>query len=401
MRTEYPRLLVATEFAPNSKGGGGSGALMRQMLKDWPVDRLFWWSCFPDRDQFFGQKTAAHRVASIPQKLYPNRRWRAQKSWLLEKIWTPSAARHFKKTLEIFKPDAIWVHPHSWAIPPLTRALRETKIGFHVSIHDYANVNGNVARFGADYANSMAEMAEQLYSAATTRDAICRAMVDDLRSRTGRDGCINRAGLEKEDFGFLSHPPAVESGPIRIAYAGTILVEKEFELMAKALSRIRHQLPRPLTLDFFGDHSYRTRGWFESTWMKEHGSRPAMELSRALKECTWGFSPMALTDDDPRYNRFSLPTKFVSYLAAGLPVINLGHPESSVVKLASQYRAGLCVTENNWERLCTQLLTVLPEPNPKTKYRAEIQRCALAEFDARQMRATLYENFRKCASVSK
>jgi hypothetical protein len=397
----FPRLLVATEFAPNSKGGGGSGALMRQMLKDWPVDKLFWWSCFPDHDEFFGQKTAAHRVAVIPQKLYPNRRWRTHKSWLLEKIWVPRAARHFQKTLQIFKPDAIWVHPHSWAIPPLARALREPKIGFHVSMHDYANTHGNITRFGADYANQMAVLAEQLYVAATTRDAISLAMAGDLQAQTGREGCINHAGLEQEDFDYLSAEPGPDSSPIRIAYAGTILVEKEFELFVKALAHIRSRIPRPLALDFFGDHSYRARSWFDSHWMREHGSLPALQLSRALKECTWGFSPMALTDDDARYNRFSLPTKLVSYLAAGLPIITLGHRESTVVKMASKYRVGLCVTDGNLERLAAQLLAVLSEPGAKTKYRAEIQRCALGGFDARLMRATLYENFRKCASVSK
>ncbi len=46
MSAHFPRLLVATEFAPNMPGGGGSGAVMRQMLKDWPAEKLFWWSCF-------------------------------------------------------------------------------------------------------------------------------------------------------------------------------------------------------------------------------------------------------------------------------------------------------------------------------------------------------------------
>ena len=399
--TDYPRLLVATEFSPNSKGGGGSGALMRQMLKDWPVDKLFWWSCLPERDEFFGQKTAAQRVALISQKLYPNRRWRAQKLWLLEKFWVPRAARHFQKTLEIFKPEAVWAHPHAWAIPPLARALPSAGMGFHVSMHDYMDTNGFITRFGSRFCTQLAAMADQLYAAAATRDAICRAMVDDLYQRTGRDGPINRAGLEQADFDYLSANPAPDNGPIRIAYAGTIVVEKEFEIFARALAQVRSQLPRPLTLDFFGDHSYRSRSWFDPAWMNEHGSMPAAQLSLAARECSWGFSPMSLTDDDPRYNRFSLPTKFVSYLAAGLPVITLGHPESTVVQMASRYQVGLCLKSDDLESMRAQLLAVLSEPNPKAKYRAEIRRCALDEFDARRMRAVLYENFRTCASTTR
>ena len=399
--TDFPRLLVATEFSPNSKGGGGSGALMRQMLRGWPVEKLFWWGCFPERDEFFGQKTAAHRVALIPQKLYPQRRWRAQKSWLLEKFWVPRAARHFQKTLEIFRPDAVWVHPHAWAIPPLARTLPSAGVGFHVSMHDYMDDKEFGARFGVQRSSRFAAMADQLYAAATTRDAICRAMLDDLRQRTARDGSINRAGLEQADFDYLAINPAPEDGPLRIAYAGTIVVEREFELLVKALSQVRKQLPRPLSLDFFGDHSYRSRSWFDPAWMNEQGSMPAAQLLGALKECSWGFSPMALADDNPRYNRFSLPTKFVSYLSAGLPIITLGHPESTVVKMTSQYQVGLCFQGNDPENLRSRLLAGLSEHNPKIKYRAGIQRCALAEFDARQMRAVLYENFRKCASITR
>ena len=135
--------------------------------------------------------------------------------------------------------------------------------------------------------------------------------------------------------------------------------------------------------------------------MREHGNLPATQLSQALKECAWGFLPMELADDNPRYNRFSLPTKFASYLAAGLPVITLGHPESSAVKMASQYEVGFCSTTRDLETLSAQLPAVLSELDPKPKYRAEIQRCASAEFDAGRMRTLLCGNFQKCAAATR
>jgi hypothetical protein len=68
-----------------------------------------------------------------------------------------------------------------------------------------------------------------------------------------------------------------------------------------------------------------------------------------------------ITDDNVRYNRFSLPTKVVSHLAAGLPLISSGYPESTVIKLASQYQVGICLTESNPENLCAQLMSPLSE----------------------------------------
>jgi hypothetical protein len=393
--TDFPRLLVATEFPPNSPGGGA--AVVRQMLKDWPAAKLSWWSCGRDPNELFGRKVAEHRIAAIPPKLYPNRRWPAQKSWLLEKTWVPWAARHLEKTLADLKPDVVWVIPHGWAIPPLARVLPQAGMAFHLSVHDYADTQAAVVRFGADRMKRMAAMAEQLFAAATTRDAICRALADDLRVRTSRDSSINHAGLEDEDFDYLAKTPETPGDSIRIAYAGTIIAAKTFAVFAPTLAQVRGRLSRPLTFEFFGDHSYRSQGWFDAGWMKEHGNLAAPELSRALKECAWGFAPMELTDDNPRYNRFSLPTKFVSYLAAGLPIITLGHPESTVVKMASEYDVGLCAASA--ETLGAPLFAALSAANPKSKYRGEIQRCALAEFDARRMRAALYGNFRKCASL--
>jgi glycosyltransferase involved in cell wall biosynthesis len=397
MTSDFPRLLVATEAWPNAPGGGT--AIIRQMLKDWPADNLFWWSCFPDRDQTFGQKVAAHRVAKIPPRLYPNRRWRAQRSWLLERFWVPWAVRHFQKTLADVKPDVVWVIPHCWAIPPLAPVLPEGKTGFHVSIHDYMDIRAAMEKFGERRSRQMAAMADRLYASATTRDAICLAMVEDLRARTGADGSINRAGLEPEEFDYLAADAIHKDGPIRIAYAGTIAAEDTFALFARALAQIRQKLPRPVTLDFYGDHSYRSRDWFDTDWMREHGNLPARELSNALRGCDWGLSPMKLQDNDPRYNRFSLPTKFASYLAAGLPVVAIGHAESTVMKLASQYAVGICATDGDVARLAARLLESLSESEPKKKYRAEILRCARAEFDAHRMRAALYENFRKCAAT--
>jgi hypothetical protein len=399
MMATYPKLLVATECPPNSAGGGAT--VIRQMLKDWPANRLIWWSCQPDYNKHYGREVAAHRVARIPPKLYPQRRWCSQKSWLLEKVWTPWATRHFRKTLDTVTPDVVWVIPHCWSIPPVAAVLPSASIGFHVSIHDYADVRGNVMRFGPGRTTKLATMTDQLYSSATTCDAICQPMVDDLRARTGRDGIVARAGLEQEDFEYLSAPIGEPTESVRIAYAGTILVEKEFALFVQAVKRIRQRLPKPVWLDFFSVFSYRSREWFDPAWMQEHGNLPAAPLSKALKRSTWGFAPMGLTDEDPRYNRFSLPTKFVSYLAAGLPVITLGHPDSSVVKMASAHQVGLCLTTGNLESLSAGMLTALSDPHPVLKYRAGIQRCAAVEFDARRMRSVLFDSFQKCAAHSR
>jgi hypothetical protein len=222
----------------------------------------------------------------------------------------------------------------------------------------------------------------------------------NLRSRTGRFGYLGRAGLESEDFDYLESKTQGATRDIRIAYAGTIIAEKTFEVFVGVLKRVRSRISSPISLEFFSAHSYRVHQWFDPSWMHEHGLVSETALSKALRHFTWGFAPMLLTDDDPRYNRFSLPTKFISYLAAGLPVITLGHLESTLVKIAQSYRIGLCATSPEPSVIEKELLATLSIKNPWARFGSEIQRCGHAEFDADRIRKRLYESFSHCAQRS-
>lgn len=365
------------------------------MLKEWPTEKLSWWSCFSDNDQRFGQRTASHRVAAIPRRLQPQIRWPKLKSALLHALWVPWATRHFRQTLEIEKPDVVWVIPHNWSILPIAKVLVPpgmASLPFHVTVQDYADAHHQANQFGKTSCHSMVAGAEQLYAAATTRDATSHPMIADLLETTGQSAIqMLHAGLEPEAFEFLETKSSNRIGPIRIAYAGTILVENVFSRWVEACQRIRQSLGQPLELHLFGAHSYAARDWFDPEWMHEQGNLGEDELLRKLRACDWGFAPMALTDEDPRYNRFSFPTKFITYLAAGLPVMTLGHPESSVMKMARSYQVGLCSHTLHLDELSAQLKTVLSDATPWKRYGSEIIRCAKTEFNAEAMRAKLYE----------
>ncbi|MHA3771964.1 hypothetical protein ACXR0O_10550 [Verrucomicrobiota bacterium sgz303538] len=391
------KLLVASEFAPNAPGGGP--AVVRQMLKGWPAQDLTWWSCVPETDRRFGLNVAEHEVMRIPGKLRPFRRFTQAKAWLLETFWAPQAAKHLSKTLAELQPDVAWVIPHDWSIPPLATVLPEGPVGFHVTVQDYVDVHGHTGKFGVERCLRMAADADRLYAAAVTRDATSHPMISDLRKRTGAAATqMLHAGLEEEDFSWLEEKSAADLPEIRIAHAGTILVEEVFALFVEALKRIRKSLRNTIRLDFFGAHSYVSRPWYDREWMIEHGNLPERELIQELRKCTWGFSPMALTDEDPRYNRFSFPTKFITYLAAGLPVLVVGHPESSVVRMASQYTVGMLETGREPEALEAKLREVLSQSSPWEAYRTEILRCTRNEFDAQRMRAKLHTCFAECAA---
>lgn len=397
MSKTFPRLLVATEFPPNGSGGGA--AIARQMLKGWPVDKLFWWNCHPEIERRFGQQVAANRTAFIPPRLLPNRRLARPKSWLMENIWAPRAASHLRSTLAEFRPEAIWTIPHVWSIPPLARVLPVSGIGFHTSIHDYVDTQHSIATLGAARNHRLAAMADILYSCAESRDAISDSMVEDLRVRTGSTGIVSHMGLEQSDFDFLAKKSGKPQDVIRIAYAGTISTEATFILFVEALAAVRARLSKPVSIEIFSSHSYGDRPWFDISWMHERGNLPEPHFTNALRECAWGFSPMSLAEDDPRH-RFSLSTKFISYIAAGLPVFTMGHPETGVVKMAKVYAVGACVDSAEPGPLREKMLEAFSLEDPWGVFGPEILRCARTELDATRMRQALHDSFYACARAT-
>ena len=397
MSETFPRLLVATEFAPASPGGGL--VLIRQMLRGWPADKIFWWSCHAGRAGMEGQAVAGHFVAPSSSKLYPNRRFAPTRAWLMEKFWSPRAAAHLQRTLRECQPDVVWAIPQNWSIPPLAKGLIGGDIPFHVSLHDYPDLGNVVKRIGAGAAGQLAVKADALYARANSRDAICRPMLDDLEQRLGVGGALCRVGVEADDMVFLERKQPEGAAEICIAFAGTIIAESAFEVFVKALNGIRARLPRAVRLEFFGAHTQAQRSWFDAGWMRERRNLPDTDFRAALRECAWGAAPVSFANEDPRYDRFSFPAKVTSYFAAGLPVIALGHPASSLIELARRYDFGVCSTATDLETLQSELLAGLSQPTPWAKYADEVRRCVRSEFNAHEMRAALQESFRRAAAT--
>jgi hypothetical protein len=391
MSSSYPKLLIATEYAPNSPGGGF--VIVRQMLRGWPLERIDWWSCRPAPAGDVKQTVSRLATASLPPKLYPNRRFGRIRGALMERFWAPYASSHLRRTIREFQPDVIWGIPQGYAIPPLADVLLGGQVPFHVTMHDYPDLENTVKRIGAAQARSLAKRADALYAGATSRDAISTPMLNELRRTTGADGFLCRLGVEVEDLAYVEQKRPRPAGEIRIGFAGSVTSERTFELFVRALAGIRERLPSRVTLEFFGSNCYEDRRWFDTSWMKSHGHMSEADCLAALRQFSWGLLALASTDDDPRYHRFSFPAKVSSYLAAGLPIIALIHPESSVMDVASKYEIGICSTASSLEELQAKLLPALSAGDPWARYADGIRQCIRSEFNAAKMREDLHRCF--------
>jgi len=268
-------------------------------------------------------------------------------------------------------------------------------------VQDYPDGIVQQHRYGKVRCRKLLGGLHQLYRAAASCDATSHPMIADLQAATGRTALqLLHAGLEPADFENLAARRTDRMGTIRMAHAGTVVVEETFELFIAAANRVRPNLSRPLELHLFGAHSYKDRPWFDASWMFEHGDLTESQLRIELRTCDWGLSLMALNDENPRYNRFSFPTKFITYLSAGLPSFTIGHPQSSVVLMARQYPVGVVCWAATPEGIAKSLGSALSDEQPASTYRKGIAECANAEFNARNMRQKLFQAWQDCARTT-
>lgn len=391
--SRVPRLLVVAQFGPHAPGGGG--ALTRQLLRGYPADKIAWWS--PDHltSPDSGFAVSEHAVFSIPSKAYPQRKLVRLKSWLLERLWAPLAARHLQSTVARLRPDQVWIYLYEWVIPVAWRSGLVDHQRCHVSLWDYPDTLARQRMWGKSRTARFVHQVERLYSRAQSCDVVCEPMLQDMTARTARkqDVFLLHSGIEPGQMARLTSGQCTEPAGLRVAYAGTIVVPESFTLLVEALRQARAVLTQPISLEFFGNHSYRTAPWFDPQWMQEHGQVREEAFMAALENCAWGAIAMNLEENDPQYSRFSFPNKFGTYLAAGLPILGLAHRGSSLDGILDQYQVGVCLHDKDPAILAAKLVSLFNKPQTKPQYLPELQRCAQSEFNADAMRHKLWTAF--------
>jgi hypothetical protein len=380
---DFPRLLVVTEFPPNS-----TPPLTIQCLKGYPPEQIYWWSCKPETSIFLGQEYARHFHARLQPRLLPHQRFAAVKSGLLERFWMPLATWHLQKIVNQVRPQQIWANLYGWAIGPVHFSKLTTRAPTHATIWDYPDIAPNHVRWGFPRCQRMLDWALSVYGVAASRSVISEEMRDDLAAKTRqKDSIIIHSGLEDADVENLAKPAAQPDGVLRIAYAGGINAPDSFSLFVEALVTLRQRARVPIHLEFFGAEQVVTYPWFDVSWMSSHGVLKESELMHKLARCDWGFLAMEISGPNLRYSRYSFPNKFGTYIAAGLPILLLSNFESAAARVMKRFHLGVHLDHAQLEE---HLLRVLRMPDPRKAFRNALLNSAKSEFNMPRIRKDLW-----------
>ncbi len=393
----FPKILVATSFPPDVPGGSPLASL----------SALAWHTARPGRlvvefgngsAPFQGtgghfQKWGAAFEAGPPSAFHADKKFSAGN--ILGSGRRPEFEGFYCGTktgcslgASLFLGDTV-----------LHRVVLGLGIPWHMTVHDLADSSGLVRSLGARRTQRFQKMIDDLYVGAVSRDVYMKETGDEMERVTGcKADIVIRCGAEPEEMAsVVARPVRALSDKIRIGYPGTIVSDDAFARFIAALKLIAPRFPRPVEINLFGVHSYRSRPWFDDSFIVEHGYLPEDELERRYNNCDWGLALMDLDDSNPRYSRFTFPCKFTRALVAGLPIIVVGHPECTLTQLSRRYRLGPVITTPEPQAMADILLPVLSQPADSPALRAEIVRCLESEFNAELNRQRLHELFRAAA----
>lgn len=396
----HPKILIATAFPPDVPGG--SPWLFYQLLRGADPSRISWWSISGHAPEHTRERVGTYREGRMPSRLVPHRRFVAFKCFLLEKLWVPFAALSLRRYISRQKPDMLWIIGYGWSIPVLHRAVRDLAMPWHISVHDMADTDGQVASLGAERAAKFQRMMEDLYTGASSRDVYTQEIGMEMQRVTGKKhDLIIHCGAEPEEIEKISiGRPAKSNDRIRIGYPGTIISEDTFARFVSSLKLLPPELRGRVEVHLFGSHSYRQRPWYDPRFIVEHGFLAEDELDRRYRECDWGLSIMALDESNPKYNNFSFPCKFARALASCLPVLCLAHSETTLARFASNYPDIAPVISSDDPLEISQEIQKLLSTNQDHKVKeSKILQCVINHFNAAENRIRIIGQFQKIQMI--
>nr|MDT0657235.1 glycosyltransferase family 4 protein [Micromonospora sp. DSM 115978] len=195
---------------------------------------------------------------------------------------------------------------------------------------------------------------------------LSRDMAETVRGRgvrPDRIAVINNFDPWSSDPGSLpmrDRPGRRPGDPLRVVFAGNLGRFQNLETVVAALTRLADE---PLvTTDFFGDGP--ARGFVEREIARHgldarvHGYRPPDEVARFLRrEADLGIVSLL-----PGMIRAAYPSRTLSYLRHGCPVLALVERESELAEMIVDARAGVQVDPTSVDQLAETLRSLAHRP---------------------------------------
>lgn len=336
------RILFVQPFGMNGKAAGGSSKIYRSLISNAPADiGVLVYGVFPPElsraeDQWFIRERAT--LGRLEHSRFATWTWRTRTL-----SWKSSGAK-VARSISEWRPDHVHLHLHGVGFIHAARWCRKHKVAFSVSVHD--DIRHLVA--GDYWAEFIEEEAGKAWAGASNRFVISKEMGEEYSARYGaRPWMQITDGLAPD--AIAGTPRAGTRNRLIVYFAGAVNwpYEPNIRAMQQALKLYRDEHPgNSVRMVLRGGRHFK----WEDASAPEIEVRPfgtPAEVDADMHEVDVLYLPLSI---DPLYRnfaKFSLSTKMVTYLGAGLPILYHGPAEAAAAKLLTEAGASAVCTSNN------------------------------------------------------
>jgi hypothetical protein len=376
----FKRVLVIAPFPP--EGGGGGGVHMRNLLADYPVEKLSWFTLSPDKTQTTewwkpGMARGSFRWR-IPGRRFPAIRWLAARGFdQTEACLAGSAAgRYARKT----SPSLCWLVASQLSMRALERVRSNLPCGFHLSVHDDPAISAQLG--GTRFTPYDQRCFESLVINARSMDCISERMRTMYATRYGRESIVVTRGFDEPVLNADGDAPINEHAEIGIVLAGW------------------GDCPAPWPGDFLAAirsgrklRNYQVYALDPRVPEEPHVHRmPRLseaEFDTFMRSKTIGYACDPITPTGRKFAATSFSTKVVTYIGYGLPFVYHGPEDSTVGDLVKNYKCGVIVESHDPDRILQAFESLV------RNYQSYRMQCIAARkdlFDAAVIRKRLFQH---------
>ena len=353
------------------QAGGGSSKIYRSLISTAPaeVGVLVYGVCRPGAsgapdEWFIRERATLGRLEH--SRFAPLARRTRSLSW-------KSSGVKVARSLAEWRPDHVHLHLQGLGFIHGARWCRKHNIGFSVSIHDDIR---HLAT-GDYWAKFIEEEAGKAWAGASNRFVISKEMGHEYSARYGErpwlhitDGLASNAIVGSSRAGVRNRLVVYFSGAVNWPY------EPNFRALQEALKLYQKQYPSDtVRMVLRGGRHFKWEDPYAPEIEVRRFGTP-QEIAADLQNVDVLYLPLSI---DPRYRnfaKFSLSTKMVTYLGAGLPILYHGPSEAAAAKLLGEAGASAVCASNDPKELLLAL-------NSCTTQREEIVKNALRLADER------------------
>jgi hypothetical protein len=316
---------------------------------------------------------------------------RTRFAWLggyVESLWTGQFEQKLERQLQALGATDVHLLPHSWGdFAGAFRVAKRLRLRMHVSIHDdFTYTAGRHPKL-----RQLERMLGDLWWEAKTCFVISQEMGEEYCRRYG-----DRPFLVHTD-GFKDRPRREYQSPtdeVKLYFMGMFnhSYVPNFRAILKAMeSRMaKRQEARPIRFTIrthgFNPEVFPGKGIVESL---PFASSDVVE--REMRSQDFLYLPLPFEEEWQNLCKFSLSTKMVSYLGAGVPIIYHGPASSAAGQYLLRSNAAIQLNSNEPEEIATTLENAFDDASALNRVSENAQNAVRRDFDAAALKRRFWD----------